>query len=769
VTPTKTPVRPRTITYRVRVNLTDVLTPRCRVLDLGVTDVRMLQDLHERGVEPYLGLADPAVLPPLRRELPEHQARFAPLEGRHQAFRCSTDLLILRGEHFAALWQVRALKHVRFIAVERSAQRRAEQRVVRRYALRTGVVVSRGTTTLGGITVELLEVMRKAKPVTRRYLSPVVGVAGLGKELERAGVSYAILRWYEHLPELEPGEDLDLLVADDDLTRLHALVEQEPGTIPMDVYSESGLPGSDFRNMAYYPPELARQLIHSAVNHPSGLRVLGPREHLLALAYHAAYHKGPRSGLPSATTEPVADPEHDYVAALRGLGEENGVELTLTLDGLDTFLRERGWAPSVDTRHRLAAWNPWLAAQMPRIDAPHGHRRPEPAVFFVRERLEELLTEDEIADRLAHAGFEVLATRRLDAESQARTASHTRGGNWARGPFPESGGLPVLAVAALHYSPKPPRTGVRDRYPRLTNGDCLEVKEDFRALVAERMSPQEQFNPIHSSDNEEEAWEYVALSMPDRVEELRGTVERRRAEFTPSLPVVRELSRGRRARVDVVLGESGPRVRKTYARGFPGHLSREVGARRTLEPLSAFVPPLLERGELWFDCPYYDDGLRRRLRAGQLLPLRVVRQMVDVLRQVDALGYDLVDAKPDNFLWDAHEGLKVVDLEFLYPKDDRSRTFPDSYVPGRPPVRDMDLPAPVAAPDGASPRAIDGRIGGSPAPLPHWPPRQGSCRGWTTRGPTVCGASRSARAGGGFPCRPAHEGLDGGSRGQGMT
>jgi hypothetical protein len=50
-----------------------------------------------------------------------------------------------------------------------------------------------------------------------------------------------------------------------------------------------------------------------------------------------------------------------------------------------------------------------------------------------------------------------------------------------------------------------------------------------------------------------------------------------------------------------------------------------------------------------------------------LLPLPVLREMVDVLRDIRAHGYVVVDAKPDNFVQDPREGLKIVDLEFAYP------------------------------------------------------------------------------------------------------
>ncbi|WP_127128523.1 hypothetical protein [Georgenia sp. SYP-B2076] len=648
------------------MELTSLLGPRSRVIDVGADGPDVARWLAGRGHERYLGLVPPDRLEAVREAAGDLADRFVALDPPSLATRNSADLMIVRRPFAAYLWSFRDLRHVRYLAVEAGGGvRGVEAHLAGLVPRLTGRAAPRGRCTCAGRQLDVLELAGRPAPRARRYLSPTWGVTGLVQRLEAHGVRYAALRWFEQLPALDPGEDLDLLVADDDLATVERLLAEEPGTIPVDLYSESGLTGTDYQGMAYYPPALARQILDRAVVHPSGCRVPRPLDHLRSLAYHAAYHKGLRSGLASAmTTEREPNPEHDYAAVLADLARENGVDLTLTLDGVDEYLADQGWRPPPDTLRRLAASNPWVGRRFP-AEAPPPDP-PEPAVFLVRERTLDVVRLDEVRDVLVRLGFEILLVRALDGPARARCADQMRGGNWGRGPFPQSGGVPATAIVALHYGPRLPPAHLRERYPRLSNIDSLQAKLRIRDLVAERVPEPARFNPVHSSDDETEAWEYVDLAVPDEAGRLRAEVRRRRAEYATDVPVERVLSRGRRAKVEVVRTEHGRAVRKTFVPAARRHLERELGGLATLAPHVA-VPEVLATGPNWFLSPYYENRLRRvgDRPGGALVPLRAAREMVDVLRRVHALGLDLVDAKPQNFLLDPERGLTLVDLEFL--------------------------------------------------------------------------------------------------------
>lgn len=657
------------------------LRPETRVLDFGAESPDLAHELASKGVNHYLGLVTPAALDAVRSQAGGLERRFHELASPDQVRRCSTDVLIVRPAFAERLWMVRDLRHVHHVALESGwGVRHLETRLAKTAARLSRAVTPRAGFEVGATRFDLLEITRQAPPRTRRYFSPVWGPEGLIERLEAAGIQYAALRWFEDLPHMEPGEDLDVLVRDEHLAAIGTLLNEEPGTIPLDLYSETGLPSSDYKNMAYYPPQLARQLLDRAVVHASGCRVPESLDHLRSLAYHAAYHKGMSSGLASAhVAGTVANPEHDYKSALESLAQSVGVAIDASLEGVDEYLANEGWRPSVDTLVRLSDGNPWINARFFAAE-PEPVNPPEATVFLLRERLASVIGTEEVLALLDHLGFEVLMTSELDSVAAARCAGQTRGGNWGQGPFPVSGGGPSTVVVAGHYAPTPPVGKALDKYPRLSNNDVLLAKERIRDLVAARVSAHERFNPVHSSDNELEAWEYVTIALPQDVEKLRELVDQRRAQYRTDVPVVRQLSRGRRAKVEIVEGANGQVVRKTFATGYQRHMERELLALQQLSPDVAAIPPLLEKGENWFTSPYYRDQLAALMTTRKLVPLSLVRDMVDVLRQIHAHGYDLVDAKPQNFILDQRAGLKIIDFEFLHRYPDDPPPFSSSYA-----------------------------------------------------------------------------------------
>jgi hypothetical protein len=675
------------------VHLADLLSPGARVLEVGARSASLAVALAEAGLTHHLALVEPSRLDAVRVEAGALAHRFHPLTSPEQAVRNDTDVLVLRGEHARALVRLPELRHVTHVVVEASVSPATiEARTVARAAtlVRRAHVIGRATA--GAEAFHVIEVATRRDPVARCYLSEVTGVEGLIRRLDEIDISYAALRWFERLPAIDPGEDLDLLVADDHLEKLREVLAEEPGTIPVDLYSETGVDGADYRSMAYYPPALAAQILEGAVPHASGCRVPAPTEHLRSLAYHALYHKGPSSGLPSTTMPTSGSPEHDYAVALRTVAEAAGVDLPETIEGIDEHLASVGWRPSVDTLLRLSTGNEWVRRRFfPTLgEMPVA---PEPAVFLVRERTASVIPTDELLATLDHLGFEVLATAELGGETAATCAAETRGGNWGRGPFPRSGGAPVLAVLTLHHAPQPVPADLHDRYPRLSNADILLAKDTLRDLVAARVAPTERFNPIHSSDNEIEAWEYVRLAMPDELDRLRAEVDGRRAAYNRADDVVRTLSRGRRAKVEVVERDGGLAVRKTFGRGYLRHLEREVAAMRELHDDVPAVPEVLEVGDDWFLMPCYDDDLTSHWEHRHLLPLPLVRGMVDVLRRVHEHGWAVIDAKPENFVRDPRLGLKIVDFEFVQ-RVEADAPFDESYsLVGVPADHDGDVPA----------------------------------------------------------------------------
>ena|SRR5918993_1830029 len=191
----------------------------------------------------------------------------------------------------------------------------------------------------------------------RRYLSRGVTVDGFLGHLTESGVRYAVLRWFETLPHVGAGEDLDVLVADQDLPIVESLLTPYRGLRPaqkIDLYSAGGLPRTTWGGVPYFSAELAARVLNRAVLLRGRYKVPSPVDHLNSLAFHAVYHKGAASGLPQ--DEPAGSPVRGRIGlALERLSRESFPGLELTLSALERHLARNGLAPSTTALPALAA------------------------------------------------------------------------------------------------------------------------------------------------------------------------------------------------------------------------------------------------------------------------------------------------------------------------------------------------------------------------------------------------------------------------------
>jgi hypothetical protein len=196
----------------------------------------------------------------------------------------------------------------------------------------------------------------------------------LFRQLEERGSRYVVIRWFEDLPDRVDG-DIDFLVADESLADFEALLNKDRDGIPCDVYSESAVPGYRYGDIAYYPPELARRILDRRVHRQGFVSVPCAEDHFFSLAYHCLYQKGPDCGLPSSTpgVRPVSVPNHDYRGALAALAAGLGLHVDLSMEGLDTILKERGWRPGGEALSRLKIDNIWLQKRLRAEELQAGH------------------------------------------------------------------------------------------------------------------------------------------------------------------------------------------------------------------------------------------------------------------------------------------------------------------------------------------------------------------------------------------------------------
>lgn len=203
------------------------------------------------------------------------------------------------------------------------------------------------------------------KPRVRRYIPAGTGVDGFFSSLENASVKCVVLRWFDDLPKVKQGEDLDMLVVDADMPKIAAHLDNYSGAVPCDIYSVAGAAGARYKGQPYFPPSLAAQMIDRREMLRGRYPVPCVEDHFFSMAYHAVYQKGPASGLPTSVTgiTSMANPDHDYAGVLTRLRDRLGLDVEIDLDALDRHLAMVGYRPARKVLQALAQGNPWVMAK----------------------------------------------------------------------------------------------------------------------------------------------------------------------------------------------------------------------------------------------------------------------------------------------------------------------------------------------------------------------------------------------------------------------
>ncbi len=510
---------------------TDLWPTSARIIEIGATCDSLGRRLVAAGFGKYLAVAaNERRRQVIAKQAPELRHNVVAARSGSAVRLNNADVMILGGWSAFAVARFRSVRHAQYVALKFELTPLCWLALLcslmqcLTFRLAPPRLVNCGSKGNSGPWLLAFRV-RRQRPYgsVRRFVPHRLGVCGLLRELQRRDVRHAVLRWFETLPQLPAGEDLDLLVEDCALEEVRSLLEDGPGIQPVDLYSVTGLPGSDFRGMPYYPPYLADELLDRAVVHRGVCRVPASREHFLSLAYHALYHKGWESGIPSAkSARRRAEADHDYVDVLRRLAGGLDIGVPMTLEGLDEYLDSEGWRPPHDMLIRLSRRNRWVRSLL-RQPEKSSNADDRIAVFLLREAGMHRGGVQRAAELIERHGFRILTTRTFDERASATIARSLRGGNWGRGPWPISGGPPVAAIVVYDPSPIAPSRRDRKRFPFIANARLL-CKEELRDAFNEGFAKDRHCNVIHSSDNGREAMDYLRIIMPDGIDDVLSRV-----------------------------------------------------------------------------------------------------------------------------------------------------------------------------------------------------------------------------------------------------
>lgn len=650
----------------------DVVEKEGRVIEIDARSRSLLSFLKERGCgDAYLGITrDNSLL--------KEKDHFFTLTSLKQVQENNAHTLVLSGKSSLYLWMFETYQHSRYVLVPRAHMMNPLVWIgVFRHVKRKNLA-KRGTLVIGTENYAVFEVAQQHIPLRKMYIPPRIGIERFFSQASQRGLSYVILRWFDQLPDLLPGEDIDLLVADDDIEELRSLTKNLPGAIPCDVFSVSGLPGTSFRGMAYYPVPCAEGLLKRAVLYESLYKVPCEKDYFLSLSYHALYHKGLESGIPTSSShmKPASPPDHEYAQILKEIAKRLSLSVEITMETLDEFLEKEGWRPQSDTLRRISKENVWVRETFFK-EKQNEELFPGLGVFVVRKKAIDEGHLTFIRDMIISSGFYILYEKKLSSREIEEGLRFVRGGNWGRGPFPVSGGPPEYIFVCHDVLRKAPSSSYLNMFPHLSN-ERLLIKHDIRKALNKNKIDKEKYNPLHSSDNGEEALEYIAFFAPEYEKKVSRDVDALEKSFETPFPVVKDLTEnGKRAKVEVVRYNGGDAVCKTFRPGKEHLLKKEVFVMETFSKERSEIPNLLAKGGQYVLYPYYKNTLKRG--KDSYLPLSVAKQAIELLHFFYTKGYFLLDAHHNNLLLDPQKGLKLVDFELIQQYEKKPDLFSQSY------------------------------------------------------------------------------------------
>ncbi|MEM6807548.1 MAG: hypothetical protein AAF696_39485, partial [Bacteroidota bacterium] len=493
-----------------------------------------------------------------------------------------------------------------------------------------------------------------------------------------------VLRWFENLPDVKESEDIDLLISDKDISKIADLFVSNPGTQKFDIYSVSGLSGSDYNGRPYYPPRLAREILDSRQVSSQGVSIPSPERHFLSLAFHAIFHKGKSSGLPNNHSEiRNENPEHDYHKLLRLIATR--LEIFKEFNDVSdyfVYLKEQNWIPENDNLRLLISqdsWFLWLSSHVEQ-ETPTNEEEGEVLVFVVREDAVKKNKLKFIKETLTKHCIDIIYEIQLNIEQKRIASERLRGGNWGRGPYWRSGGEPISILICFDHHPKPLDLVASQKYPYVRNKNVF-IKYKIRDEINNFSYYFQWSNVIHSADNETEAWEYIEYVLPEFASDVRTKIGLYRERYCTEYPVLSLFkSNRRRSKIELIRYQNSTAVKKTFKYGCEKFMDVEVLGYNLFPKGHKLIPPLLKKSENYIVIPYYENVLEYCTKKDKKKLLSPHAQdIINLMRDFYEAGYALIGFYPGNLLLTPKNEVKVIDFEFLYKYEKRPENFLKSY------------------------------------------------------------------------------------------
>lgn len=516
--------------------------------------------------------------------------------------------------------------------------------------------------------------LKKTPPVgiSRYFLRKDISPSDFFKELNQNGV-YVVLRWHQCVAnEWAAGRDIDILIDNSSIQLLTSLCTKEPSRYALDIYTceydERFLRGE----CTCFPERISKSILENRKKNDHGIYTPSSRDMVLSFAYHLVLHKGVDAGYQTHASRSDFKPRyfnelidiHNNYPNILNENEDGFIDMSAL--GLFGALRSEGWLPSISTIRSVALRNnvlrECLNAKSDSEDACSKIGETDLMAFIVRDRASSISSIPEIEEHLEKGELQIVYSNKIDNSLLPIARSEIRSGNWSRGQYYKSGGFPWWIICCLDYSPEPISEDTLGEFPFIKNRR-VRIKESLRKSINSNRLFAEHSNSIHSSDDEEEALEYIDICLTENEKSclLRDLRDYRRLyqEHPKSLF---DFNGCGRSKICVLAHRDGLRVRKIFRADKLEYFKNELNLYTKYSHMS-FVPKILGHGENYIDIEFLEICDKGHLGISREDLRKIVLR---ILNEAYVNRIALIDFRPSNLVFNSSGMPFVIDYEFSY-------------------------------------------------------------------------------------------------------
>jgi len=360
----------------------------------------------------------------------------------------------------------------------------------------------------------------------KRYINKRFSIDTFFRELSQREIRYVVLRWFEDLPFVEKGEDIDLLIHDDDLEKvkdLFSTIRKNPRIV--DIYSVTAI--CSYGGAPYYPPSVAEDILRERVLWKNLCYVPNPEHYFLSLAYHAVYHKHEKSGLSTSKNRSLYQaPDHPYAEILTAMAKKLDLNVTISLDDLHIYLVNNGWSPTPRMLKELAVAFPeslWLKSVLESQNMDYLSEG-EVSCFFIDEWLTRNNKLPFILKLFQEKGLNIIAIMDLGQQERTKALTLIKNQNWRLNHFPFNPGVLSKIIITEDEKRKVNTESFMSQSLHLIAKNVL-LEEQINKSLRQEIIRTNWRHFVYGSDNPSQAWQFIKFLYPDKSDEIKAMVQ----------------------------------------------------------------------------------------------------------------------------------------------------------------------------------------------------------------------------------------------------